>query len=388
MLQINNSFGNLSDQQPCAGSLPDTGARRDARSYRRSGKAKQVTTVTVSSAVDSTVYTLSIGPSANRPTAVTYTSGVGATTTTIAAGLAAAINADADAGALVFATSSAAVITLTGIMGGVSFVVSESDSNLGTPSTTTSASAAPTIYFGTAFAKNASVTDGCKALAAADATAQVVTIAPTAENTTEYGVTIIGDFDGDGKDEVYSAVYTSDGSATDAEIVDAFVARLNDQLPANSVLAANAADDLTLTAEIAGLPFKVTSYTSGSNAFDPAITTANVLPPLAGIALRAQVVEQNASGVGAYADAIAVSGLTEGRAYVRLDASVSPTAGTRSVWVRMTAGADEVTGAFRAAADSTDCLPLSAWGFKGEWESTAVTGQDFNRIAVLEISRL
>lgn len=101
-------------------------------------------------------------------------------------------------------------------------------------------------------------------------TARAVTLTPTATNLGEYVVTV--EIDG----ARFLATFTADGSATAAEIVNAILASLNDQLPAESVLAANVADALVLTAELAGKDFIFgTGYDVAASAW--AVTADNAL---------------------------------------------------------------------------------------------------------------
>ncbi len=86
---------------------------RDSLNYVNDDPQRvQVSTNVITGANDDTEYSLIVSEPA--PTTVSFTSGTGATTTTIAAGLAAAWNADAIARGVMTATSVTATITLTG----------------------------------------------------------------------------------------------------------------------------------------------------------------------------------------------------------------------------------------------------------------------------------
>jgi len=80
------------------------------------------------------------------------------------------------------------------------------------------------------------------------------------------------------------------------------------------------------------------------------------------------------------------SGLTEGKVYVRLDDSLT-VAVNDPVFVRVTAVSPEIVGAFRNAADGTDCLPLSAYGFEGKFTTANSTDMDGNTVAALYLRR-
>lgn len=97
-------------------------------------------------------------------------------------------------------------------------------------------------------------------------TAQVSTITATAVNSTEYTVTVDG----------ITVNYTSDGSASTAEIVAGLVAALNGEpvIAAKTLAAVTGAATLTITARIAGVGFEASV---GAN-LSLASTTANDEP--------------------------------------------------------------------------------------------------------------
>ena len=283
--------------------------------------AKQVTTVTVSSASAQT-YTLTV-----NGVAFDYVADGSDTTTTIAAGLAELINAYPSVRAAVIATSSAAVLTLTGTYPGISFTVTESETDLGSPSTTTAAAASAAVGFGVAVMSSGpdsasvdEVTSLGRKVATAALTAQVVTITPTYIASAEYslGVTFRG-----------VTYFASTIGATDLDAtIDALVAEINARLPANSVLAAanaSTATAFTLTAEIVGEEFSVTFGCSDEGTGTPTSTIADTKgiatslnQALAGISLYA--LDEQASTIGdsdaAYPAGAGIKVCAEGRVWV------------------------------------------------------------------------
>ena len=390
----------MGDVNPVAGAIFGAASNQDETAMQVGGSAAQLTTVAVSSSSDDTTYTLSIGEDAGSLITVTFTTpSSGNTTSTIATGLANAINAKVGVSNLVFASTSTNTINITGRQkgAGATFTVSESDANLGTPSTTTSAGDATAIPFGVMVERSsATKAVGTAAIGSAVGsgtyTAQVSTI--TAEGgdiTLASGdvlyATITGDLDGTGV-KSYSAQATFRTNA--ATTLTAFVAALNGVLPANSVIAAVDTNNITFTAEVAGLSFSVSASfddaggTPGS--FTVAATTANAIPFGGGVALKSHTIEQNASGVSEYGMGDTFSGLTEGKCYVLLDSGITVAEGD-ACFVRVTATGTEQVGAFSNVSDSGDNLPIGSYGFKGIWVGGNETDMNGNNVAPLYISR-
>lgn len=257
MMSFSQQFNNVRGRGRVAvpGQLLESGAYpfQLGHGVNADPQAVQVTTVAVSGASDGIAYTLTVNGSE-----ISIISATSSTTTTIAAQLVEAINADPIARGACIASNSGATISLTGLWPGQSFTVTESDSNLGTPSTTSAADAAA-IEFGTAV-----VSDGfdsgefpnmklVKKAAEGAFSAQVLTL------TVTYVASAV----------VSSRVYEVRGSerillaeaettmATDRDTsLEAIATALNAKLAANTVLVAAApatATGLTFTAEIAGL---------------------------------------------------------------------------------------------------------------------------------------
>lgn len=391
MARLNTSTTRAGLQEQACGMLYDACGDLATISLPVVGSAVQITTVAVSSASDNTDYTLSIGEDSSSLTAIVANSGTSATTTTIAAALVIAINATSGVNNLVHASSSGATITIRSRRAGESFTVSESDANLGTPSTTQSAAAATSIAFGLLVGQSTSPV-GCEVLDSSDFTAKVYDVTPTAENSAVYFLQVRGDFDGNGI-KSYTASFPADGSATVAEITAGLAAAtFEPALPTSSVTVADATTKATVTGDLSGVDFQVTGWvsgaTGGSGAIDVAVATANAKPAIAGVSRKAHTIEQDENGDAAFASGDTVSCLRQGRMWVRLDDSHTISALTDPIWVRLTAGASEKIGAFRSSADSTDCRPLSAFGFKGRWLSLNKSGFNGLTIAALEVSPL
>jgi len=383
---------------PVAGAIYGAASNQDETAMQVGGSAAQVTTMVVSSASEAT-YTWQVGEDSGNLTTLTYAASGTDTTTTIATAIADATNAKVGVSNLVFASSSTATVTFTGRQKGASatFVVSESDSKLGTPSNTTTAGDATAIPFGTMVERSsATKAVGTAAIGSAIGsgtyTQQVSTI--TAEGgdiTLAAGdvlyATITGDLDGTGV-KSYSArtVFRSNAATT----LTAFVAALNGVLPANSVIAAVDSDDITFTAEVAGLAFDVSaSYddaggTPGS--FTVAATTANAIPLGGGVALKSHTIEQDDNGDSEYGMGDTFSGLTEGKCYVLLDSGITVAEGD-ACFVRVTATGTEQAGAFSNVSDGGDNLPIGSYGFKGVWVGGNITDMNGNNVAPLYISR-
>ncbi len=259
-------------------------------------QAKQVDTITVDTAADDTVYTFTV-----NGVTVSYTSGTGATETTIRDGLLDAVNAEpAVRGVVVPSENSTDALDLTSVWPGVAFTTLESDSNLSLALTTSNAEAAA-VGFGLAVVKTPQGADdnqlpGGVALDSLF-TAQVVTVDYTYNASDTLTVVIFDKHNGNR--EIARAVHTlatsKDASST------ALAAALNAQLPANTVIAANAGAsgyEITLTAEVAGLEFDVAVYSSdpGTVAESAAYTTGpnlstSLLRAFTGIAERRTDVE-------------------------------------------------------------------------------------------------
>ena len=394
----------VGDINPVAGSIYDAGSYQDTTSMKIGSVGAQVRTIQVTGSAASAgdIFTTTIGSGGTDVVAtLTLITATAATDTAAATALANNLNTTTGISNVLIATSSTDTVTLTGRQKGASETFTAAASTDGSGGFTVGGAVAPTdataVQFGTMCERStATRLTGSTYIGAAVGTgtytAQVSTI--TAEGsviTLATGdvlyATVTGDLDGTGvKDYSAQTVFRTNAATT----LTAFVAALNGVLPANSVLAAVATNDITFTAEIAGLGFTVSaSYddaggTPGS--FTVAATTANACPIGGGVALKALCVEQNSSEVAQWSIGDIFSGLTEGKVYVRLDDSLT-VAVDDPAFVRVTAVSPEIVGAFRNAADGTDCLPLSAYGFEGKFTTANSTDMDGNNVAALYLRR-
>lgn len=213
-------------------------------------QAKQIDTITIDTATDTEEYGVDIDGISSVFTAEDTVKA------NIAIGMAAVINAEPLVNGRVVAVRAGDTLVLTARIGGVPFVT-ETDENAAkmTLVATQANAIAAEVEFGRLVVMDGQ-NDGSGAeilgrlAQASTMTAREVTLVPTPTNSEEYLVSVKVE----GKE--FTAFLTGDGSDTAAEVVDAMVASLNDQLPAQSVLAANVADELVLTSELAGKNFE------------------------------------------------------------------------------------------------------------------------------------
>ena len=229
-------------------------------------QAKQVKTVTISSAVDDTDYTNEI-----NGVDVTYNSGASSSTSTIAIGLADTINATASVRSTVSAVRSGATVVVTALQPGTSFTLTESSGNM-TTADTTAAATANTVPFGVGIVKTGvSTVDGLTLLGTAAASslfsAQVDSYAVTYDASVEIWCEVIVD------GESYSAPFTM---ATDAATsVEGLKTAINAVLPSNSVIATRSSDTLVLTSEVVGKPFTSRVFFGVGRDTGAAVKTSN-----------------------------------------------------------------------------------------------------------------
>ena len=312
---------------------------RDSLNYVNDDPQRvQVSTNVITGANDDTEYSLIVSEPA--PTTVSFTSGTGATTTTIAAGLAAAWNADAIARGVMTATSVTATITLTGKFPGQVVTIAEGasagDMTLTSPSV--SALVANDVPFGRALVSTArdSTDRNRSAVIASTAglgTAQVDTVTINFTAANQYHVTVIVE------GESFSVVVLADTSTT--ATVAAIVAQLALVLPA-TVVAADADPDITLTSQLAGLTF--TTQVSSAVAADMALvlTTPGVsfVDNFAGVSVK----PENIASLNIDTTATDIPGLTMVEGETIGDMWVENTQGVAigdPVYVELLVGDDE-----------------------------------------------
>jgi hypothetical protein len=243
-------------------------------------------TTTVSGAADSTDYSVILTEADGTVTTVTYTSGLGATIALIAAGLAAAWNAEPKTRRYAVATATATTAVFTGLLPGQTFTVTDSSGSLSEVHTQTGASA-EVVYFGRfVFTDGYSAGKNAKGFNAKTSyfTAQVATGDYTYNNTSVLGVRVKNLHTG----IEYTAQVTQ-GTSKDASTT-ALAGAINALLPANTVVATNGGAGpgytLILTAEVAGLEFSAELFTSEAATCNPT-TTLTTGPTEATSILRA-----------------------------------------------------------------------------------------------------
>lgn len=345
-----------------AGMISDSSRLEGVSITNDAPRAAQVSTVTVDTAENSSEYTITIdGIDAS------YTSDATATVGEIAAGLAAAVNAEALLSGRMSATAASAVCTITALIGGRGFTLTEADARLTAATSTANATADP-VNFGVAVIRDSDTTG--RELKAANLTAMSYTVTPAAVNDATYWVGVhLGDTS-------YTALYTADASATVKEIVEGLVAVLEAQLPASTVSATEDDAAITLTAEVAGMPFSVSA---GSDAATATMTVAKVSDSalcdvdraFAGVTIRELNHEMDSDGETQYAGGETMSVAARGRLYVEVQDAVTTAS---RVHVRV-AG----TGAPFAGAAAANYLPMSPS------RARFLKGSEAGGLAVLEI---
>lgn len=263
-------------------------------------QAKQVSTIAVNAATNDHTYSIVV-----NGVTVSYTADSSTSTTEVAQGLVDAVNAEPAVRGQVVATRSSTTIILTGTYPGQSFTVTESESDLGTPSTTTAAATADAVAFGRAIMRAGNSTvDGSsygKLAKTAEFSAQVDTLTIPYVSGTEITVTVTY------RGRSYSGATTSASNADTT--ITALKTVLNAILPANTVAVtdndsgSNDATALILTAEIVGEEFTTSWQVSDDGASDPAPSISSTKSAstslrlaFAGISLWASSVEATTIG--------------------------------------------------------------------------------------------
>ncbi len=233
--------------QALIGMWVDSSPLYDERSvFNSDPQAVQVDTITVNTGTNDHEYTLTVDG-----VEVSYTADSSTSTTEVAAGLVAAWNSQPYAASVATASNVSNVVTITGLTAGQSYVIDDVDA-LATLASVTAAAEADAVAYGRLMISldYESGEDGelavlCKA---SKLVAQVDTI------TVDYAAS-----------EVYKIQITVEGETylaeVDADTDDATTATnirtaINAMMPANTVIASGATDQVILTAEVAGKAFR------------------------------------------------------------------------------------------------------------------------------------
>ncbi len=346
------------------GEFADGGPRDVLSLINEDPSAKQVSTITADSASDSTQYDITV-----QGVALSFTSDASATVGEIAAGLRAAIVADAVANAGLNVTVSAGVVTLTSLYAGTTFTVTSDEADL-TVATSTAADSGDPIEFGSLVLFDPADTTFGRLFKAANLAARTrtITVAGTAENSKTINVAL----NIDGVSYLIGAV--SPASATATNTATAIRDAINAALPADTVIATSASGVVTLTAEVAGVPFDVTAtgvatstmtVTVGGDAYAAADDFSTML---AGIAVHEYTHEVPKSGNAKYEANVVMSVARSGRINVTTAETVSR---GKPVFVSTSDGLT-----FRASAASGYVqLPAGKFEWAGAPESTIGTLQ-------------
>jgi hypothetical protein len=402
-----NDTTRMGDVNPVAGAIYSADGYMDTTSLQVGGAGAQVDTLLIVAAADGNTITVNIGEDAGSLTSCTTTldATTGASTTAAAAAVVDTINATIGISNLVFASSTAGLILITGKQKGAfaTFVTTASTVGAtltGPTSPATSPADATALQFGLMCEKTTGTrVQGTAQIGSAVGTGTYVAqVAVTPDITTlvtlgagdVLSFTVNGDFDGLGARDYTVQV---NGTGTPATDIDNAVAALNLALPANSVAVTEAGNAVTFTAEVAGVGFTVSGYGTASGVpalitFAESGTKANAIPDGGGVVLKSHSIEQDANGVAQYTSGQAFSGLTTGKVIVRLDDGITVAVGdpcfVRTGIVTTTTG---VKGAFSNVSDSGDNVPISAFGFKATWLAASSTDMDGNNTAPLYLQR-
>lgn len=229
-------------------------------------QASMVVTVAIPASPDSsTAYSVTIDG-----VACSYTTDASATQTELGAGLVAAIQVQPGARSRMAPVYSAGTLTLTGSWPGVTSVVSTTGGSgggaIGSATTATAAASASVVYFGRALCTDGNVTNESipkvfmptTALFSAQAT--TFTYASVAS-----GDTIHTTVQMNGKQFSVGTPYNSSHGQTLTDHTADLEVRLNAEFGAGvGAVAANASNDITITADVAGAEFYASSTIGGT----------------------------------------------------------------------------------------------------------------------------
>ena len=293
---------------------------------------KQVSTITVGGANNSTPYTVTIdGESAS------YTSDATATVAEIHAGLIAAINAAPAVRGKMVPSGTSPTLTLTGVYPGIAYTVSvddDSTGDLGAVAATTATDSADPVSFGLAMVKTGFMTDEADPVGhvatTSDFTAQVITVT--------VGVDVAANSSLNSKVQFRGKQFTVDTpfNASHAQTLTDHTANLNTLFDAqfgagNGLVAANNGDDITITAENPGDEFEFWTTASGAagdvtKAYTTGPSTAtSFMRVFAGVSKRRHDIEDTTLGGDdpAYPANVGVETVYEGDIWVSSAQSIS-----------------------------------------------------------------
>lgn len=383
------NYNLISAEPGFAGQVVD--ARSAVVTSRTNGGAvAQVSTVTVDSASNSTLYTLDVTIN-GVTTSLSYTSDGSATTTEIAAGLEAALDASPVVSGLIAASSATNVLTLTAKIKNQAFslAMSAGASDV-TIATGTAASGAASIYPGRGVVELASDLGNCRLPSTADDTLKAITVTYGGSFAAGdfYAVSLVADLDFDGIPEVYTA--QSLGVTSLAVTTVLLQSALDAQMPANTIAITAGATTIVATSELPNLNFEiqatVADQTSGASAQTVSVADSTALVDLKflGVAKLDRMRPMDSNGDPIFGDGDIVPILEEGMIFAELDAGITPTIGD-PVFCRASASGSEVLGAFRDAQDDADCIFIPP--SRARWVDSSAYNLNGVRCARLQLFR-
>lgn len=365
------------------------------------GGAEQITTIAVNDKTNDGDYELTFAL-LDADGETVYTEGVeftaddSATVAEVGAGIVAAINASPLVRAFCVPSFSTPTITLTGLTEGQSWTVTrtgaEALTDLGAPTTTTTAASDETIPFGRAVITQGYGSDPNEANErgalplSTRFTAQVVTVTPTYVQDAEYTARVRDCHTGR-----IIAAFTAVGYTGLADLLAELEVGLDTQLPANSVEVADpGGTSLTFTAEKPGYEFDVEFGVGEQGASTPTFTNAqttgpsratSILRAFRGITLRAE--DEEAATVGGqttgYGSNDVVKALSQSDGGEWVQSSEAPAAGG-DVWVETLTGT--TLGRLYTAASATRLLLARDGKPLASWERDARSGSGDNIAAI------
>ncbi len=340
----------------------------------------QAGTVVVATATDSYEYIVTV-----NSVAVSFTSGVGTTKALVAAGIAAAINAEPLVRGQVSAvTNGTDTVTVTSLYPGTSFTMTETEAKLTTVEAATASADAAALEFGRLVVSTEFIADTANRKGGVARSTMFTAQADT--YTVTYDAAVLINVEVIVEGETYRASHLM---ATDlATSLTAVAALLNTALPANSVIATVTATTLVLTSELAGRPFtSAMSFGTGADtgAFTK-VSTAGIATDvtLAAVGIAKRDLTQPATTVGSGATnyparslVTCVRSAPQGGVWV---ASAETIALGDKVYVELD-GSGSVGGRFYKAPSATRALfPKARW-IRDERSSPGTDG-----ISLLSIS--
>lgn len=315
-------------------------------------RAQQTVTVLVATANNNSLYKLTI-----LGIVIGVTSAGSATDAGIAEQIEEAIIAEPLLYGRLEVTRDSATVTLRARIGGLGFTVTDADARLTVTTTAANATAAP-VPVGRCVIQDAADARLARLAEATSLTQQTATIAPAADDSTLFAVSITVN------GTSYRGAHTTAGSGgTNQTIATALKAELDAILPASTITTAvegsGSAGRLVLTATAAGQAFSIGLEGPISIESQSSPPTSDINRALLGVAAHRYSQAQGADGALSYAPQSSMSVLTRGACLVRPEDT--PTI-NGPVFVRLASTGDK--GRFRGSA-AAGCVRIHGWKWGG-----------------------